>query len=177
MILSVDWKIDSPLRSSWRLIEDLEDSSCDENGNASASADGWKVAPAVQILDEDLLESRLPGGTCNVASKDALHDDVARNLKSENLILNHQFFQYMYSYSVRIIFYYLCNSMRLTHWRTKSWMEWFVIQVKMSTFDHVTHDSTQTQTASSFLLFAFRGQLPVSRLNSFLFHRKWSINL
>lgn len=33
----------------------------------------------MQILDEDLREPQLPGGTCNVASPDASHDGVVRN--------------------------------------------------------------------------------------------------
>lgn len=48
----------------------------------NASEDESKVAPAVQILDEDRRVHRLPGGTCN-AALDALDDDVAMNLKSQ----------------------------------------------------------------------------------------------
>jgi len=71
----------SPLRSSWRPAADPEDSSCDENGNASASAGGWVAAPVAQIPDEDPRLRRHSCDTCNAASPDASCDDAATYLE------------------------------------------------------------------------------------------------
>lgn len=73
--------VHSPLRSSWRPAADPEDSSCDENGNANASAGGWGAAPVAQIPDEDLRPRRHPCDTCNAASPDASCDDAATYLE------------------------------------------------------------------------------------------------
>lgn len=73
--------VHSPLRSSWPPAADPEDSSCDENGNANASAGGWGAAPVAQIPDEDLRPRRHPCDTCNAASPDASCDDAATYLE------------------------------------------------------------------------------------------------
>lgn len=72
--------VHSPSRSSWPAA-DPEDSSCDENGNANASAGGWGAAPVAQIPDGDLRPRRHLCDTCNAASPDASCDDVGMYLE------------------------------------------------------------------------------------------------
>lgn len=70
-----------PWRSSWRQVEDPEDSSCDVNVNVDESVDELVVVRVAQSPGEDHLPLRHPCDTCNAALPDALRDDAEKYLQ------------------------------------------------------------------------------------------------
>lgn len=67
---------------------------------------------------------------------------------------------------------------KLTHGWSKTGVEGFIIEIEMSAgFDHVAHDTAESQAASGLFLFAFRREFAISRLYAFFLHGQRSVNL